>query len=209
MQVLAETGCYVDMTYPTSVFHRAQIAKINSLYECALPLEQAAPHRRGRNLQVGQPVAKFPFMVQGPWMLDLDRSLSSRSGFGRIEHGALTGVNPPALRRLRLWKKAGITVGGRPDWIFIKLHTHGMDPTQTDTVLRAPMQQFLEQLIVGAPERKEILHFVSAREMANIILAACDGRTGNPGDYRDYRYKLLRTRREPPVLASTNAAVRG
>ena len=27
--------------------------------------------------------------------------------------------------------------------------------------------------------------------MANIILAACDGREGNPGDYRDYRFKRI------------------
>jgi hypothetical protein len=45
-------------------------------------------------------------------------------------------------------------------------------------------------LIDGAAARNEILHFVTAREMANIALAACDGREGNPGDYRDYRYKL-------------------
>ncbi len=207
MQVLSETGCYVDMTYPTSVFHRAQIAKINSLYECALPLDEAAPHRRGRDLQVGRPVAKFPFIVQGPWMFDLDRS--ARNRFGRIEHGSLTGVNPPGSRRLDLWKNAGVTVAGRPDWLFIKLHTHGMDPTQTDTVLRAPMQLFLEELIARAPERQEILHFVSAREMANMILAACDGREGNPGEYRDYRYKLLRTTQERSALASTGVAVRG
>jgi hypothetical protein len=28
--------------------------------------------------------------------------------------------------------------------------------------------------------------------MANIILAACDGKEGNPGEYRDYRFKLFR-----------------
>ena len=33
------------------------------------------------------------------------------------------------------------------------------------------------------------LHFVTAREMTNILMAACDGREGNPGDYRDYRFK--------------------
>jgi hypothetical protein len=33
------------------------------------------------------------------------------------------------------------------------------------------------------------LHFVTAREMTNILLAACDGRDGNPGSYRDYRLK--------------------
>ena len=34
IQVLAETGCYADLTLPTGAFHAAQIAKINSLYEC-------------------------------------------------------------------------------------------------------------------------------------------------------------------------------
>lgn len=191
MQILAETGCYADMTYPTSAFHPAQIAKINSIYECSRPLERVAPQRRGRRLAVGRPVSKFPFVIQGPWMIDLDRS--SRRRWGGIENGSLTHVNPPSLPRLALWRRAGITVAGRPDWIFIKLHTHGMDPLQTDTVLRAPMQSFLSELVRGAEERKEVLHFVSAREMANIALAACDGREGDPAHYRDYRYRLFRS----------------
>jgi hypothetical protein len=31
------------------------------------------------------------------------------------------------------------------------------------------------------------LHYVTAREMVNIIHAAEDGKTGNPGQYRNYR----------------------
>lgn len=201
MQLLADTGCYVDMTYPTAVFHPAQIAMINSIYECTLPLGQRAPQRRGRELEVGRPGMRFPFLIQGPWMMDFDRS--SRSGLGRIENGALTQANPPSLRRLALWKRAGIIVSGRPDWIFVKLHTHGMAPTDTDTMLGPPVQHFLKELIEGAAERSEILHFVSAREMANIILAACDGREGNPGSYRDYRYRLGRP---PLVKAAPEAA---
>lgn len=190
MQILKETGCYVDLTFPTSAFHPAQIAKINSLYECALPLGERAPQRRGRKLQVGHAVTKLPFILQGPLMLEFD---TSSRRWGRIDNGSLTGLRPPSLRRWELWKKAAITVSGRPDWIFIKLHTHGMDPTQTDAVLRAPMQAFLKELIDGAQDRHETLHFVSAREMANIIFAACDGREGNPADYRDYRYRLGHT----------------
>lgn len=208
MQILAETGCYADMTYPASVFHPAQVAKINALYECGLPFDERAPHRSGRDLKAGHPVTKFPFLVQGPWMLDFDRSSPNR--FGRIENGALTRVNPPRLRRLRLWKKAAITVAGRPQWVFVKLHTHGMDPNDMDTVLRQPMQHFLEELIAGAPARGEILHFVSAREMSNIILAACDGRQGNPGEFRDYRYRLAATSSavsRPP--SSPGLAVKG
>ena len=204
MQVLADTGCYADMTYPAAAFHPAQVAKINSLYECALPFARRAPQRRGRGLQVGRAVSKFPIIVQGPWMLDFDRF--SRSGLGRVENGALTRINPPSVRRLGLWKKAAITVNGRPEWVFIKLHTHGMAPDDMDTVLGEPIQHFLRELITGAPERGEILHFVSAREMINIILAACDGREGNPDQFRDYRYRLgPRTSKDgfatvPPVV---------
>jgi hypothetical protein len=43
------------------------------------------------------------------------------------------------------------------------------------------------------------LHFVTAREMVNIILAACDGRSGNPGDFRDYRYRLFGSSRKAEV----------
>jgi hypothetical protein len=67
-----------------------------------------------------------------------------------------------------------------------------MDPTQKDVVVGHPFRKFLEQLVGGAEERKETLHFVTAREMANIILAACDGKDGNPGEYRDYRFKRFR-----------------
>jgi hypothetical protein len=187
MQVLAETGCYVDMTYPAGIAHRAQVPVVNSIYECALSLGQRAPHRRARGLRVGRSVTRLPFIVQGPLMIYFDPE-SPR--LLRTDDGALTKANPPSLQRLKLWKNAAITIAGRPDWIFIKLHAHSMDPTDTETVLGPATQHFLKDLVECARERNEVVHFASAREMANIALAACDGREGNPGDYRDYRYKL-------------------
>jgi hypothetical protein len=84
-----------------------------------------------------------------------------------------------------------VRVAGRPDWLFIKLHCHSMDPTQHEAVIGGAFRNFLEQLVTGAAERKETLHFVTTREMVNILVAACDGREGNPGDYRDYRFKRM------------------
>jgi len=52
------------------------------------------------------------------------------------------------------------------------------------------MQRFLTELVEGAPDRQEVIHFVTARQMVNMIWAACDGREGNPGEYRDYCLKL-------------------
>ena len=207
MQVLSETGCFADFTLPTNVFNRAQTAKINSLYECEPPLNRRAAHAKGRDLRRGAAPELFPLIVQGPWMLDLDRS--ARSGVGRIENGALTDVNPPSVRRLQLWKEAAVVVRGRPDWIFVKLHCHGMDPTQREAVWGAAMQLFLRELVEGAAARQETLHFVSAREMVNIALAACDGREGNPGEFRDYRLKLLRASERRQSESSQRLVVRG
>lgn len=187
MQILAETGCYADMTLPASVLHPAQVSKVNSVYECALPLDQTAPHREGRDLVVGRAPRTFPIIIQGPLVIDIGGTL--RSAKPAIEGAAISGSDPMTLRRLALWKRAQIRVAGRPDWLFIKLHCHGMDPTQKEQVLGEAFREFLKALVRGAQERKETLHFVTAREMTNILLAACDGREGNPGDFRDYRFK--------------------
>jgi hypothetical protein len=188
MLVLADTGCYADFTLPASAYHPAQVGKINSLYECTLPLDQNAPHRGGSDLRVGSPPRTFPLIFQGPLLPDFDKRAGN--GFLRVENAALTAANPPSVRRLQLWKKAAIRVRERPDWVFIKLHCHSMDPAQRTAVIGVHLQQFLSHLISGAAERQEVIHFVTAREMVNIAWAACDGREGNPGDYRNYRLRL-------------------
>ena len=190
MQVLAETGCYADMTLPPGRFHPAQISKINSLYECSIPLQRRGAHRHGQALKAGRPPRVFPLMVEGPLSLRFE-DLKGHRTVG-IENGSLALTDPPTLYRLQLWKRAAICVKGRPDWLFVKLQCHGMDPRDKEAVLGAQLQSFLRELVEGAADRGETLHFVSAREMVNIILAACDGREGNPGEYRDYRLKRLR-----------------
>ena len=126
-------------------------------------------------------------MIQGPLGLDFARRVSGWP-VPSIENGALTTLCPPTMRRLGLWCGAGIAVAGRPDWIFIKLHCHGMDPRDEAAMLGAPLRRFLSELTAWAGAR---VHFVTAREMVNIVLAACDGLEGNPGGYRDYRLRLI------------------
>lgn len=190
MQVLAETGCYGDFTLPPGLYHRTHIAKINSLYECSSPLWRGGAHRKGRDLEVGHRPGTFPLMVEGPLMLSFVRADGKRTV--RVENGSLTATNPPTLYRFGLWKQSAIRVKGRPDWIFIKLQCHGMDPRDREVMLGAAICRFLRQLLDDAPQRSETIHFVTAREMVNIMLAACDGRDGNPGEYRDYRLKPSR-----------------
>ena len=192
MQILANTGCYADFTLPAA--SSAQIGKINALYECALPLNQRVPHRRGFDLQCGRAPRTFPLIIQGPLLIDFAHRKRGWP-FPGIENGELSGSNPPTLHRLRLWQEAAVTVRGRPDCLFIKLHCHGMSPRDEPAMLGASVQRFLRELVEGPGNRSEYhLHFVTMREMANIVLAACDGREGNPGEYRDYRFQLVQAR---------------
>ncbi len=94
--------------------------------------------------------------------------------FPGIENGGLTTANPPTANPLRLWQQAAIGVRGRPD------------PRDDEALIESPIQQFLLDL-VDCPQRQGThqVHFVTAREMVNIALAACDGRSGNPGQYRN------------------------
>ena len=203
MQVLSQTGCYADLTLPTAFFHPAQIGKINSLYECTAPLTKRAAHRRGKDLKAGRCPTVFPLIVQGPLLLGFD--WANRDRYLKLDNGALTGTKPPSLERLRGWKQAAVHVRGKPDWLFIKLHCHSMDPTQHEAVLGRAMQVFLRDLVEGASQRNEILHFVTAREIVNIILAACDGREGNPDDYREYRLQLRPRSEQGPSCAQAGA----
>jgi hypothetical protein len=188
MQILADTGCYADMTFPSAP-DVTQPRKINAIYECAGALDKRAPHRRGRDVMAGHPPNKFPLIVQGPLGV---RFKQKRLGTPGIENSALTALDPPTLTRLGLWRKAAITVGGRPDWIFIKLHCHGMIPQDERALLGPPMRRFLDELLGGRASTRSHVHFVTAREMVNVILAACDGREGDPGLYRDYRFRIRR-----------------
>jgi hypothetical protein len=204
MQILADTGCFADLTLPTNPFNPSQCAKTNSLYECGYALTQRSAYRSGPDLAAGRAPKKFPLMLQGP--LAISSSATRRL---RIENGAFTGSNVPTLERFQFWKRAMISVQGRPDWIFVKVHCHGMDPTQEDAVLGPSFRNFLQSLVEGAEERNEILHFVTAREMVNVILAACDGKEGDPGEYRDYRFRPWKRAGRPIASMSVPAQTVG
>jgi hypothetical protein len=206
MQVLSETGCYADLTMPSAP-DITQVPKVNSLYECSLPLNLRAPHRRGRDLRVGRKPKTFPLMIQGPLVLDFSRG--HRKGLlPHIDNGALTWKYPTTMSRFRLWERAAIAVEGRPDWLFIKLHCHGMDPRDAEAMYGAPRQKFLRELMEESKQSGRFhVHFTTAREMTNIILAACDGREGNPGEYRDYRLKRIELRQSAKIIPTEASAL--
>jgi hypothetical protein len=129
-------------------------------------------------------------LVQGPLALNW-----RRKKFGilpRIENGDLTAANPPTIERFRLWIDCRITVERRPNWLFVKLHTHGAKPENTRMFLGEPMRAFHRALAELAKNDNSIrFHYVTARELVNILHAAEAGHSGDPGQFRDFRYRRV------------------
>ena len=194
LAVLRETGCYADFTLPSAP-NRTQTRTINSLYY-ARGTGQPKSHDTGRRVSVEQPENPADpsqlLIVQGPLALNWQRRK-----FGvlpRIENSDLTGSNPPTLSRLQLWLDCRIAVAGRPDWLFVKLHTHGAKPANARMLLGEPMRTFHRSLAeFAAADGDWRFHYVTARELVNIVHAAEAGCSGNPGEFRDFRYRQNRT----------------
>jgi hypothetical protein len=91
------------------------------------------------------------------------------------------------LHRVALWQQAGVGVVGKPEWVFIKLYCHGFFPNDQPVLIGDDMRIRLEELLEFAEKQGNLrIHFATAREAFNMVLAAVDGQPGQPGDYRDY-----------------------
>jgi hypothetical protein len=124
-------------------------------------------------------------LIQGPLVLNW-----SNRKWGlvpRVENGCLQANQPATIGRLRHWLRARVQVAFRPDWYFVKLHTHGANEANMPALLGEPMVQFHRDLAQMAAENPNFhYHYVTAREMYNIARAAADGWKGEIAHARDY-----------------------
>jgi hypothetical protein len=190
LSVLLETGCYADFTMPSVPFE-SQARIVNAIYLAVDDPHRPASHRDGRLARAHMEVDRRELMmIPGPLRLSWR---SARYGLlPRIDMGTVDFRNAPTGERLLRWLRAGVCVAGRPEWLFVKVHTHGAPEDNAAVLLGPVMRRFHEALTSTFNDgRRFRLHYVSAREMANIALAAIAGRTGNPGDYRDFRYRSV------------------
>jgi hypothetical protein len=124
-------------------------------------------------------------MIQGPLILNWRRR--KWGVFPRVENGCLQGNQAPSGERLDAWLKARIQVPTRPDWYFVKLHTHGAPEGNQRVLLGEPMREFHRELARRAKaDRNFQFHYVTAREMYNLARAAEAGWQGTVAAARDY-----------------------
>jgi hypothetical protein len=185
LEVLRETGCYADFTYPSAP-SRTQPRKVNSIYYAVDDPQRPRSHDRGIDLGAGPAPPDGLMLIQGPLVLNW-----RRRRWGLIpgtENGCLQASQPPHIDRLDLWLKARIQVPTRPDWFFVKLHAHGAPEDSDEVLLGEAMVRFHRDLADRARRDPSFhYHYVTAREMYNLVKAAEAGWKGPVLDALDYR----------------------
>ncbi len=192
--ILKETGCYADFTFPSAP-SPTQPSLVNAIYYAKDTSGKPRGADGGTRVEVrsqksesrSQNAIETPLpllIITGPLALNWGRR--KWGIFPRLENAEITGANPPTPDRIRLWAKQQIGVIGRPDWVFVKVHTHGCVPENARVLLGTAMCQAHMGL------QKEFndgtnwqLHYVTAREMHNMVKAAELNLPGPPGRYRD------------------------
>lgn len=192
LQVLWETGCYADFTFP-SLPMRGQPPIANQIYWPVGDLNRRCAHDHGRPARVGERMRDRLLLIQGP------SALAPRPGYlMRLENGDLQGHDGATPRRVRTWVEQHIHVKGRPEWVFVKVHTHGAPEKNAHHLLSEGAHALHGELTSTFNDGKRYaLHYVTAREAYNIALAAMDGHAGDPSRFRDYELK------PPPIAASS------
>src|SRR5207248_6323248 len=105
----------------------------------------------------------------------------------RVENGYIQANQPPRPERVDLWLKARVQVPTRPDWYFAKLHSHGATEWHANVLLGEPMVRLHEALARRAEQSPHFhFHYVTAREMYNLVRAAEAGFKGSVADALDY-----------------------
>jgi len=184
LPLLFDTGCYADFTFPAAP-DESQPPIVNQIYWPDGDLARRRAQDTGSPARVGESHADRILMIEGPLAFTLR---PGRLFAPRIENAAVTADDPPTPARIRSWVRQGICIAGRPDWIFVKVHTHGAPEKQAAALLGDAGRMLHTELTTRYNDGERFrLHYVTAREMFNIAMAAMDGRDGDPGAWRDYR----------------------
>jgi len=163
----------------------AQTSKINSIYYATGRPGKCKSHDTGVDVEVGKAESGDVMLIQGP--IGINFKWRTPKGLPHVENADVRKACPPLRSRIDQWVSSQIHVQGRPEWAFIKVHTHGTQEADMDTLLGQPrhdMHTYLETKYNDG--ENYVLHYVSAREMYNIAKAAEAGEKGNPHEYRDY-----------------------
>jgi hypothetical protein len=183
LDVLRRTGCYADFTMPSAP-GPCQTRKINSIYYAVGDPQRSMAHDTGINCGESGAPEDALLLIQGPLLLNW--ACRKWGAWPRLENGCIQANQAPSFERLKLWLQARIQVPQRPDWFFVKLHTHGAKEANQVVLLAESMRRFHRALAdYAALNRRFHYHYVTAREMYNLVKAAEAGWPGSVAAARD------------------------
>lgn len=181
--ILKECGCYADFTFPS--LGKAQPDKINRIYYAKDDPKMPKSYNWGKEAQARGEAWGDLLMVPG--IIGLRRKSKYRLK-PSIEVSNLDGIDYPSSERVDYWVKNGVTIKGKANWIFIKLHTHGAREENWASLFGKKAEGMHRYLAEKYNDKEHcFIHYVTAREMYNIIKAAEAGLEGNPNDYRNFK----------------------
>jgi hypothetical protein len=204
LEMLRQLGCFADFTFP-SIYWDSQPPLVNTIYE-ATDDDRPKSYRNGTPVRVGVRPEGDLMLIEGPLLLSL--SPRPRQLFVKVEDGEVHRVDPVGPARVDTWVRSRIHVQGRPEWQFLKVHTHG---GQSQEEASEDLGPHFEAALTHLETRyndgtRYILHYVTAREAFNLVRAAIDGRTGEPRQY--YDYLVPRYEADPAAWDGGGASVR-
>lgn len=179
LSLLQELGCWADLTMPSA--NGAQTRKINSIYYAVDDPTRPKSHDWGVNAARGVTDRPGLLLIQGPLAVNL-----GAPGYPRIENASLTTENWGRPDRIRKWLDCHVHVEGRPEWIFIKLHTHGAIERDWSALFGEHALRMHWSLCDQLNSGMSRLHYVTARQACNVIRAAEAGAEGDPSQYFDF-----------------------
>jgi hypothetical protein len=204
LDILQRTGCYADFSMPTAPA-RSQTRKINAIYYAVDDPNAPKSHNTGVDAEAGKKDVDGLLIIQGPLALDW-----KKRKFGvlpRIDNGHISGNYLGTPDRTLRWMRQNIHVKGRPEWVVVKISCHGAEEEHAGALLGEAadrMHAYLEARFRDCEDYR--LHYVTARELYNIIKAAEAGCEGDPGAYRDF---LIAPYLNRPVATFRDSGNRG
>ena len=187
--VLQETGCYADFTMPSAPSD-TQTTIINSIYYAIGHPDKSKSHDTGIPAKAGTPNANGLLCIQGP----LCPNMRSRKFgiFPRIENGCLASNSGVDRNRISLWKGCNVHIHDRPDIVFIKLYCHGLKEKDMEFFFdKGGLDALYSNLERLSSENGNFLHYVSARNMFNIVKGLEENKDAQPQDLYDFRLRLV------------------
>lgn len=183
ISILKDCGCYADFTFPS--LGEAQPLLMNRFFYAKDDPRRPKSYDYGAEVAVNKESLGDLLMICG--VVGVHMLKKNHFWRPKIEASNIDNTDRLFPERIDYLVKNAITIKGMTNWLFIKLHTHGARNADYGEPFGFPIDNVHEYLLSHYNDKRTyFLHYVSAREMYNIVKAAEAGKSGNPNEYRNF-----------------------